>query len=44
MVDSLMLRGEVIDVNGYDYLVRMADGSVRSIYSDSNTFGNGPAS
>jgi len=43
MGNGSMLRGEVIDVKGHDYLVRLADGSTRSLYTDNRTFGNGPA-
>ncbi|GJL67243.1 MAG: hypothetical protein NPIRA05_22140 [Nitrospirales bacterium] len=43
MGDGSMLRGEVLDVKGHDYLVRLADGSTRLLYTDNRTFGNGPA-
>ena len=43
MVNSSMLRGEVIDVKGHEYLVRLADGSTRPMHTDNRTFGNGPA-
>ncbi|GJL52495.1 hypothetical protein [Candidatus Nitrospira salsa] len=43
MGSGSMLHGEVLDVKGHDYLVRLADGSTKLLYTDNRTFGNGPA-